>query len=229
MLASTSLMLFSVFDLLFDFWPILLLAPLKSIKNGLKNMVFVWGVWAVVRIFLIFNPNPNAKSLLIPEPLSTSLFFTTGIILILIWLAKSFVFRVNIRKTLFGLSAVDLVELSPREFEEMVAELYRSMGHRARRTGSVGDHGVDVIVTAKNGEKWVVQCKRWRTPVGESIIRDFWGMMQHEKAAQGAIIATSGFTHPAVEWARGKPLYLYTGKDFMKLLKNAKNKQVNPN
>ena len=90
----------------------------------------------------------------------------------------------------------------------------------------VGDHGVDVVVKAKNGEKWVVQCKRWRTPAGESIVRDFYGMMQHEKAAQGAIIATSGFSQPAIEWAKGKPLYLYNGKDFLQLWDKVKKQQL---
>jgi Restriction endonuclease len=228
MLASTLAMLFPLFDLIFDFWPILILAPLQNRKNGLKNFVFAWGIWAIIRIFLIFNPNPNSKSLLIPEPLSTSLFFTTGFILIFIWLASSFLGRINLRSKLFGLSSDDLVELSPGEFEEMAAELYRLMGHRARRTRSICDHGVDVVVNAKNGEKWVVQCKRWRTLAGESIVRDFYGMMQHEKAAQGAIIATSGFTQPAIKWAKGKPLYLYNGNDFLRLMKKAKKQQGAP-
>jgi hypothetical protein len=219
-------MLFSLFDLLFDFWPVLLLAPLQNRKNGLRSMVFVWAFWAVIRISLFFNPNPNTKSLLIPEPLSTYLFFLTGFILISIWVIVSFRGRIHLRSKLFGLSSDDLVELSPGEFEEMVAELYRLMGHRARRTGSIGDHGVDVVVNAKNGEKWVVQCKRWRTPAGESIVRDFYGMMQHEKAAQGAIIATTGFTPPAIKWAKGKPLYLYNGNDFLRMLKKAKKKKV---
>ena len=108
----------------------------------------------------------------------------------------------------------------------MVAELYRAMGHQARRTGMIGDHGVDVVVKAKNGEKWVVQCKRWRTPAGESIVRDFYGMMQHEKAAQGAIIATSGFSQAAIEWAKGKPLYLYNSNDFLRLWNKVKKQHL---
>jgi restriction system protein len=150
----------------------------------------------------------------------------TGLILVSILVIKTFWGRIHLRSKLFGLSSNDLVDLTPNEFEEMVAELYRLMGHRARRTGSIGDHGVDVVVNAKNGEKWVVQCKRWRTQVGESIIRDFYGMMQHEKAAQGAIIATSGFSQPAKEWAKGKPVYLCNGNDFLRSMKKVKKQQV---
>ncbi len=188
-------------------------------------MVYVWGFWAVIRILLFFNPEPASKSFLIPEPLSTILFFVTGIVLIAIWIGVTYWKRARTRVKAFGLTPESLLELPPADFEEMVAELYRLMGHQARRTGSVGDHGVDVVVNAKNGEKWVVQCKRWRTPAGESIVRDFYGMMQHEKAAQGAIIATRGFTRPAMEWAKGKPLHLYDGKDFLSLWEKIKKQQ----
>ena len=190
-------------------------------------MVYVWGFWAVIRILLFFNPEPASISFLIPEPLSTILFFVTGIVLIAIWIGVTYWKRARTRIKAFGLTPESLLELPPADFEEMVAELYRLMGHQARRTGSVGDHGVDVVVNAKNGEKWVVQCKRWRTPAGESIVRDFYGMMQHEKAAQGAIIATRGFTRPAMEWAKGKPLHLYDGKDFLSLWEKIK-KQKHP-
>jgi restriction system protein len=97
----------------------------------------------------------------------------------------------------------------------MVAELYRSLGHQAKRTGSTGDHGVDVVVQARNGEKWIVQCKRWRGSVGEPVIRDFYGVLHHEKADHGAVITTGTFTPQAREWARGKLLHLYDGGEFL--------------
>ena len=215
-----------VFDFIFDFWPVLILAPLQNRKRGIRNMVYVWGFWAIIRIILFFNPEPISKSLLIPEPVNTILFFVTGFILIAVWIGITYWKRSRTRIKAFGLSSEGLLNLSPGDFEEMVAELYRAMGHQARCTGMVGDHGVDVVVKAKNGEKWVVQCKRWRTPAGESIVRDFYGMMQHEKAAQGAIIATSGFSQPAIEWAKGKPLYLYNGKDFLQLWDKVKKQQL---
>ena len=218
--------LFPGLDFIFDFWPALILAPLQNLRSGVRNMVYVWGFWAIIRIILFFNPEPISKSWLIPEPLSTILFFLTGFLLIIYWIGRTYWKRSRTRIKAFGLSSEGLLNLSPGDFEEMVAELYRAMGHQARCTGMVGDHGVDVVVKAKNGEKWVVQCKRWRTPAGESIVRDFYGMMQHEKAAQGAIIATSGFSQPAIEWAKGKPLYLYNGKDFLRFWEKVKKQQL---
>jgi HJR/Mrr/RecB family endonuclease len=189
-------------------------------------MVYLWGFWAIIRIILFFNPEPIIKSLMIPEPLNTILFFITGFILIVIWIGITYWKRSRTRSKAFSMSSEGLLNLSPSDFEEMVAELYRAMGHQAKRTRMSGDHGVDVIVKAKNGEKWVVQCKRWRTLAGESIVRDFYGTMQHEKAAQGTIIATSGFSQAASEWVKGKPLYLYNGDDFLRLWKRVKKQHL---
>ena len=219
-------MLFTIFGFVFAIWPLLVLAPLQNRRSGVRNMVYAWGFWAVIRIILFFDPEPISKSLLIPEPLNTILFFVTGFILIFFWVGIFYWKRRRTRNKAFGLSLERLLNLPAGEFEDMVAELYRAMGHQARRTGTSGDHGVDVVVKAKTSEKWVVQCKRWRTPAGESIVRDFYGTMQHEKAAQGAIFATSGFSLAATEWARGKPLVLYNGKDFLRLWDKVKQQKL---
>jgi restriction system protein len=116
----------------------------------------------------------------------------------------------------------DLFNLTPTEFENMVVELYRMVGHEAKRTGTVGDHGVDVVVQAKNGEKWIVQCKRQRGSVGEPIIRDFYGTMQHEKADKGTVITAGYFSRKAIDWAQGKPISLYDGEKFLKAWKQTK-------
>ena len=38
-------MLFYIFAMVFDFWPVLLLAPIRNRRNGIRNMVYVWGFW----------------------------------------------------------------------------------------------------------------------------------------------------------------------------------------
>ena len=54
-------------------------------------MVYFWVFWAIIRILLFFNPEPISKPLtLIPEPLSTMLFFGIGFILIVIWIGITY-------------------------------------------------------------------------------------------------------------------------------------------
>ena len=115
-----------------------------------------------------------------------------------------------------------LIELPRADFEELVAELYRALGHEARRTGTPGERVVDVVVVAKNGQHWIVQCKQWRGAVGESVIREFYAAMHREHAAQGAIITTARFTPKARQWAEGKALHLYDGPEFLRALKRIK-------
>jgi len=216
---------FYISDFVFDFWFVLILAPLQNRKSGIRNMIYAWMFWAVIRIVLFFNPDPINVSLTISDPLNTILFFVTGFILIAVWFIWNFFKSGQLRKKALGMSAKDLLDLPPGEFEEMTAELYRARGFQAHKTGARGDHGVDVVVKSKDGKTMVVQCKRWRKPVGESIIREFYGTMHHEKAAHGTIIATSGFTPPAIEWAKGKPMSLYDGNKFIEMWQKSKQKK----
>jgi len=216
--------LFPVFDIVFDFWFVLILAPLQNRKSGIRNMVYVWAFWAIIRIILFFNPEP-ISSFMIPEPLNTILFFVTGFVLIAVWFIWNYFKSGQLRKKALGMSAKDLLDLPPGEFEEMTAELYRMRGLQAHKTGATGDHGVDVVVKSKDGKTMVVQCKRWRKPVGEPIIREFYGTMHHEKAAHGTIIATGGFTPQAIEWAKGKPMSLYDGNKFVEMWHKSKKQK----
>jgi restriction system protein len=146
-------------------------------------------------------------------------------VLTAIWFVWNYFKSGKLRKKALGMSAKDLLDLPPGEFEEMTAELYRARGFQANKTGATGDHGVDVVVKSKDGKTMIVQCKRWRKPVGEPIIREFYGTMHHEKAAHGTIIATSGFTPQAIEWAKGKPMSLYDGNKFVEMWQNSKKQK----
>jgi restriction system protein len=208
---------------IFAFWPLIVLAPLTWRKNILLGMIYLWAMFAILRI-LFFVFSIPVSVLFITEPLNTILLFATGGILILFSVARKTINRRSLQKKADDARNVeDLRQLSPKEFEDLVVEYYSALGNKAKRTGSTGDHGVDVIVDATNGEKWVIQCKRWRGSVGEPIIRDFHGVVQHEKADKGAIITTGTFTTQAREWVRGKPITLIEGDEFLVLLKKARN------
>lgn len=219
-LTPTVEMLGYAVSLAFGFWPLILLSPLSNRKNKsalLPALLAAWCALAFMRIVILFVPEPP-PFLLIPEPLNTSIFIAAGVVLFAFYFMRRLRKRHQwAQKTGHIRTVDDLIALSPVEFEELVADLYTAAGHRARRTGNTGDHGVDVVVDAKNGEKWVIQCKRWRGTVGEPIIRDFYGVMQHEKAHRGVVITTGKFSRPALKWAKGKPLSLYDGEQLLRL------------
>jgi len=219
------------FAFLFGWWPFLIvLGAFRVGGNILRVMLFIWGMLAVGRVTLFLLSIPVMLPLF-PDPLNTILFFLTGPVLASLyfgikrWKKQQFANKTGVIKTV-----EQLQEVSPVEFEDMVVDLYRGLGHKATRTGQTGDHGVDVVVHARNGEKWIVQCKRWRGRVGEPVVRDFYGTLNHEKAHQGAIITSGKFSRAAREWAKGKPIYLYDGEEFLKAwrkLQKLKDKREN--
>ncbi len=119
-----------------------------------------------------------------------------------------------------------LIELPRAEFEDVIVGLYGALGHTAKRTGGPGDRPFDIVVIAKTGQHWIVQCKQWRGAVGESVVREFYGAMAREHAAQGAIITTARFTPKAIEWARGKSIHLYDGPALVQALQRIKGANV---
>jgi restriction system protein len=171
---------------------------------------------ALIRVTMLFLPSLLGLSIFVHEPWNTLLFVLTGVVLFAVWYirrrgrATSFP-----KRTTEARSVEDLLALSPSAFGEMVAELYRLKGHRAWRTGARGDHGVDVVVEAHNGETWIVQCKRWSGAVGEHEVRDLYGAMHHEKANGAALITSGVLTPQACAWAQGKPIWLYDGRAFL--------------
>lgn len=59
-----------------------------------------------------------------------------------------------------GLTRDDVHKLSPGQFEGWCAARLREQGYRVTEVGGQSDHGVDLIAE-REGERLVVQCKRW--------------------------------------------------------------------
>lgn len=103
--------------------------------------------------------------------------------------------------------------MAPGEFEDAIAYLCRRDGCRvAYRTGGAGDLGADVIATAPDGRRIVIQCKRYgpTTRVGSADLQRFGGTCYTVHRAQvAALVTTSGFTKPAADYARSMGIHLY--------------------
>lgn len=109
-----------------------------------------------------------------------------------------------------------LLRLTPSEFEEWTGELFRRRGYRVINTQDTADHGIDLIVL-RDGERGIVQCKRYRGTVGEPVVRDLYGVIIHERADRGYLVTTGGISRQAHRWARGKPLELIDGDKLVRL------------
>ena len=110
----------------------------------------------------------------------------------------------------------------------MTAEFFEKQGYRTTIIGgSGGDGGIDVKIE-KNGKKFIVQCKHWKSKkVGVPIVREMLGVMIDKNADGVKIVSTSGFTKNAYDFARDNNIELITGNQllcFIKNLKSHKNK-----
>lgn len=106
--------------------------------------------------------------------------------------------------------------------ESKSAQLLGAMGFRTLNTKSTADGGVDIYAFSDApviSGKYIIQCKDWSQPVGEPILRDLYGLIIAEAANKGIVIATSGFTTSAINFARNKQLELIDGEQFEALLR----------
>jgi restriction system protein len=100
-----------------------------------------------------------------------------------------------------------MYELSPRKFEELMAELYDRAGYEVELTRASGDGGVDLYALQRapfGSFLAVVDCKRHRAnrPVGVGLIRQMRGTVEATDASVGVIATTSYFTKGAKEFQR---------------------------
>jgi len=115
----------------------------------------------------------------------------------------------------------NLMELSPKEFEALIQNLFAAMGLEARQTRPSRDGGVDCVAFDPRpifGGKVVIQAKRYKHTVGVSAVRDLFGTLQNEGASKGILVTTSGYGQASFDFANGKPIELISGAHLLHLL-----------
>jgi hypothetical protein len=102
--------------------------------------------------------------------------------------------------------------MKPSEFEDYVADLFRSMGYDADAVGGSHDGGFDVVAR-KNGITHYIQCKKFiSSAVSVGAVRDFYGALADKLAnGKGYIVTTNTFSLEAEKFAEDKPIELIDG------------------
>jgi len=219
----------AICSILYLAWPLILFFGIREFSSskltiwqrlfrGLTQVFIGWIVWFFFLGFIYWQG--SKPILLFPRSVDHLLFAALGLVsggvslggLMHRW-------RKGRIRLVDGRTRESLLALSPEDFERLVAELFETYGHHTEVAGGTSDHGVDVIVQSAQGEKWVVQCKRYAGSVGEPVVRDLFGTLQHEEAQRAYLITTGSFTSQAQEWAEGKPIVLYDGEQLAKLIR----------
>lgn len=98
-------------------------------------------------------------------------------------------------------------EISPREFEEVVSEIFRSKGFEVDLTQRTADGGKDIIAIHTDSlgirNKYFIECKRYtgNNKVGVALVRALQGVKNTKDGPNKTIlVTTSTFTSGAIKF-----------------------------
>lgn len=98
-----------------------------------------------------------------------------------------------------------LLQLSPTEFEQLVANVWEAQGFATMVTPSTGDGGIDVIAHRDdpvNPQRVAIQCKRHAHPVGRPAAQQLVGAIADEpRYTEAILVGATGFTPDCIKYA----------------------------
>ncbi len=112
-----------------------------------------------------------------------------------------------------------LEKMNWREFEGLVAETFRQQGYRVVERGGDGpDGGVDLELY-QGTDKYLVQCKQWKSSkVALAIVRELFGLMSAKHAVGGFVVASGDFTQEPKAFAEGRSIRLVDARKLRVLI-----------
>ncbi len=113
------------------------------------------------------------------------------------------------------LSEIDV--MYGEEFEEYLKYHFEKLGYKAKTTPRSNDYGADLILT-KDGDKIVVQAKRWNDPVGNTAVQEVVAAKAYYKANRAMVVTNSYFTSNARNLASVNNVELWDRGNIVKNL-----------
>lgn len=100
-----------------------------------------------------------------------------------------------------------LQELTARQFEAFVAEIWKRFGYEVELTSRTRDGGRDIVAvkSCETNLRFLIECKRYdrNRKVGVGIVRALYGVKMDEKATKAILATTSSFTRGALNFFVG--------------------------
>jgi len=117
---------------------------------------------------------------------------------------------------------INLHRLSPRQFEEVVAQMIARQGYRTRVVGGARDGGVDIKVFSRQGQLvGVVQCKRYKPnkALTPGFVREMATVRQMHGVNIAYLATTAYFTEESKRLAQQLNVRLIDGHDLKQIVK----------
>lgn len=107
--------------------------------------------------------------------------------------------------------------MTAREFEKEFGRMLTALGYQdVQHVGQTGDKGVDLWAVSPDGERIIVQCKRYapEKSVGTPELQRFLGAVTDQKVQCGMFVTTSSYTEQARYYAVKNRIVLVDGKQL---------------
>jgi len=111
-------------------------------------------------------------------------------------------------------------DLEWKRFEELSVAYYLEKGIKAETTQLGADGGIDIKLYQDESGKatTIIQCKSWANQVGVKPIREFLGVMTHEKIAKGFYMTSSSYSNEAIQTAKANNITLINGAMLLMMI-----------
>lgn len=203
---------------------------IKPIALGLRTagifLIWIFGIIAFIKFILQSKSSNQSKSNWI-EPPDTSLRYlrVTDSAPIVGSLGNSQAHIGESSPTEWSLPVIQEIEW--KKFEELCTAYYLEKGITAKATSLGADGGIDIKLYQDNSGNptSIVQCKAWTSKyVGVKEIREFLGVMTHEKIAKGFYMTSGEFSIDAKGTATANKITLINGEVFLAMIKRLPEK-----
>jgi len=120
----------------------------------------------------------------------------------------------------------ELKKLTGTEFENYLAELFKSQGYQVEMTPSTGDYGADLILH-KDQQRIAVQAKCYTGSVGVSAVQEALSGMAYYQCHSAWVVTTGNYTPNALELAKKSNVWLLGSNELGKIILQMQNQTSN--
>ena len=121
------------------------------------------------------------------------------------------------RQKYLSSSLSDIDHMSGETFEYCLQAHFENLGYKASTTAQTKDFGADLVME-KDGEKIVVQAKRYRGIVGIKAVQEVIGAKEYYNADTAVVATNSHFSQSAIDLAHAANVKLFDRNNLVQLL-----------
>lgn len=101
------------------------------------------------------------------------------------------------------------------QFEDTIAELFKTLGYTVTCTKATGDQGIDIVVE-RQGIRIGIQTKCYSSSVSNSAIQEVVAGLKHYNLDKGIVVTNNYFTKSAQDLAKSNDIVLWD-RDILKV------------